>query len=98
MMVKPDAKNSTKGIFVKTIFDILIENLRPILNIMVCKTHSMIWVLSSNQFSHSQTEIEANEGTALERGKRNYKGCCKMPQILAKPSNISRMMTRHVLI
>ena len=69
MMVKPDAKNSTKGIFVKTIFDILIENLRPRLNIMVCKTHSMIWVLSSNQFSHSQTEIEAMKGLRWKGGR-----------------------------
>lgn len=75
MMVKPDAKYSTQGIFDKTIFDILIENLRPRFNIMVCKIHSMILVLSSNQFSQSQAEIEANEGTALERGKSNHKGC-----------------------
>ena len=80
MTVKPDVRNSTHGIFdfyLIFIFDILIENLVLRLNIMVCKSHSMIWVLSSNQFSHSQTEIEANEGTALERGKRNHKGCCK---------------------
>lgn len=74
MMVKLDAKNSTQGIFDKTIFDILIENLRPRLNIMYGMLNTFYDMGAFIKSIQSFTDRNrSNEGTALERGKRNRK-------------------------